>query len=228
MPRMETSAFFEQDIDMKAKPAEILREYGPFPGVSDVHGVSYDGKQVWIAVGEKLHALDPASGAVVRSIDVAARAGTAFDGTHLYQIADDVIQKIDPASGRVLSTVPAPEGGCNSGMAWAEGMLWIGRYQDRKIHQVDPATGAILRTLESDRYVTGVTWVDGGLWHATWEDDASELRRVDPANGEVLERLEMPSGVGISGLESDGADVFYCGGGKSGRLRAVRRPRAAS
>lgn len=213
---------------MKSKPAQILREYGPFPGVSDVHGVSYDGRHVWIAVGEKLHALDPASGAVVRTIDVAARAGTAFDGKHLYQIAGDVIQKIDPASGRVLSTVPAPGGDGNSGMAWAEGMLWIARYQDRKIHQVDPATGAIIRTLESDRYVTGVTWVDGGLWHATWEDDASELRRLDPANGEVLERLEMPAGIGISGLESDGADVFYCGGGKSGRLRAVRRPRAAS
>lgn len=213
---------------MKAKPAEILREYGPFPGVSDVHGVSYDGSHVWIAVGEKLHALDPASGAVVRSIDVAARAGTAFDGKHLYQLAGDVIQKIDPASGQVLATVPAPAGEGNSGMAWAEGMLWIGCYPDRKIHQVDPATGAIVRTLESDRYVTGVSWVDGGLWHATWEDDASELRRVDPASGKVLERLHMPSGVGISGLESDGDGVFYCGGGNSGRLRAVRRPRPAS
>lgn len=213
---------------MKAKPAEILREYGPFPGVSDVHGVSYDGGRVWIAVGEKLHALDPASGAVIQTIDVAARAGTAFDGTHLYQIAGDVIQKIDPASGQVLSTVPAPPGEGNSGMAWAEGMLWIGRYPDRKIHQVDPATGAIVRTLESDRYVTGVSWVDGGLWHATWENDASELRRVDPASGEVLERLQMPAGVGISGLESDGDGVFYCGGGNSGRLRAVRRPSTAS
>ena len=194
---------------MKSKPAEILREYGPFPGVTDVHGVSYDGSHVWIAVGDKLHALDPASGAVMRSIDVTARAGTAFDGKHLYQLADSIIQKIDPASGRVLATVPAPEGGGNSGMTWAEGMLWIARYKDRKIHQVDPATGAILRTIESDRYVTGVTWVDGNLWHGTWEDDASELRRLDPANGEVLERLAMPPGVYVSGLESDGGDVLY-------------------
>ncbi|PJM85879.1 PQQ-binding-like beta-propeller repeat protein [Achromobacter ruhlandii] len=213
---------------MKTKPAEILREYGPFPGVTDVHGVSYDGGRIWIAVGDKLHALDPASGDVVRTIDVIARAGTAFDGKHLYQLADSIIQKIDPASGRVLATVPAPEGGGNSGMTWAEGMLWIARYKDRRIHQVDPATGAVLRTIASDRYVTGVTWVDGDLWHGTWEDDASELRRVDPASGEVLERLAMPPGVYVSGLESDGGDVLYCGGASSGRVRAVRRPRASA
>ena len=213
---------------MKSKPAEIIREYGPFPGVSQVHGVSYDGSRVWIAVGEKLHALDPATGAVVQSIDVAAQAGTAFDGKHLYQIAGAVIQKIDPASGNVLGTIPAPEGEGNSGMAWAEGMLWVGRYKDRKIHQVDPATGAIVRTIASDRYVTGVTWVDGGLWHGTWEDDASELRRVDPRSGEVLESLALPAGVAVSGLESDGGDVFYCGGATSGKVRAVRKPRATA
>lgn len=209
---------------MKSKPAEIIREYGPFPGVSQVHGVSYDGSRVWIAVGEKLHALDPATGAVVQSIDVAAQAGTAFDGKHLYQIAGAVIQKIDPASGNVLGTIPAPEGEGNSGMAWAEGMLWVGRYKDRKIHQVDPATGAIVRTIASDRYVTGVTWVDGGLWHGTWEDDASELRRIDPRSGAVLESLALPAGVAVSGLESDGGDVFYCGGATSGKVRAVRKP----
>lgn len=213
---------------MKSKPAELIREYGPFPGVSEVHGVSYDGHRVWIAVGEKLHALDPATGAVVQSIDVAAQAGTAFDGKHLYQIAGDVIRKIDPASGQVLATLPAPEGEGNSGMAWAEGSLWVGRYKDRKIHQINPVTGAILRTLESDRYVTGVTWVDGDLWHATREDDVSELRRVDPRTGEVLESLALPAGIGVSGLESDGADVFYCGGGSTGRVRAVRRPRAGA
>ncbi|MBB1624239.1 PQQ-binding-like beta-propeller repeat protein [Achromobacter sp. UMC71] len=211
---------------MKSKPAEIIREYGPFPGVSQVHGVSYDGSRVWIAVGEKLHALDPATGAVVQSIDVAAQAGTAFDGKHLYQIAGDVIQKIDPASGRILSTIPAPYGEGNSGMAWAEGMLWVGRYKERAILQVDPATGAVLRTIASDRYVTGVTWVDGGLWHGTWEDDASELRQVDPRSGEVLASLALPAGVVVSGLESDGGDVFYCGGATSGKLRAVRKPRA--
>jgi glutamine cyclotransferase len=101
----------------------------------------------------------------------------------------------------------------------------VGQYLDRKIHQVDPQTGKVLRTIESNRFVTGVTWVDGELWHGTWESEESELRRVDPASGEVLERLDMPAGVGVSGLESDGADQFFCGGGTSGKLRAVRRPR---
>lgn len=210
---------------MKTSAAQITREYGPFPGVEKVHGVTYDGDQVWFAAGEKLNALDPASGKVQRSIEVAAHAGTAFDGRHLFQIAEDRIQKIDPASGDVLSTIPAPGGGGDSGLAWAEGTLWVGQYRDRKIHQIDPETGKILRTIESNRVVTGVTWVDGELWHGTWEGDESDLRRIDPRTGEVLEKLEMPRGVGVSGLESDGADRFFCGGGDSGKVRVVRRPR---
>jgi len=210
---------------MKRRPAEIVREYGPFPGVEKVNGVTYDGQQVWFASGDRLNALDPATGSTVRSIDVAAHAGTAFDGRHLFQIAEDRIQKIDPATGRVLGTIPAPAGGGDSGLAWAEGSLWVGHYRERKIHQVDPETGAVLRSIDSNRFVTGVSWVDGELWHATWEGDESELRRIDPATGEVLEQLEMPVGAGISGLESDGADRFFCGGGNSGKVRAVRRPR---
>lgn len=210
---------------MNRSAAEIVREYGPFPGIDKVHGVTYDGQQVWFATGDKLNALDPASGETVRSIDVAAHAGTAFDGEHLYQIAEERIQKIDPKTGRVLATIPAPGGGGDSGLAWAEGTLWVGQYQERKIHQVDPQTGAVLRTIESNRFVTGVTWVEGELWHATLEAGESELRRIDARTGELLERLDMPAGVGVSGLESDGGDRFYCGGGSSGKVRAVRRPR---
>src|SRR5882757_5308044 len=210
---------------MKRSAAEIVREYGPFPGVDRVNGVTYDGQQVWFASGDKLNAFDPASGKILRSIDVAAHAGTAFDGQHLFQIAEGRIQKIDPKTGRVLATIPAPDGGGNSGLAWAEGMLWVGQYEDRKIYQVDPQTGAILRAIETNRFVTGVTWVDGELWHGTWEDDSSELRHVDSLTGEVLESVEMPSGTYVSGLESDGGEQFFCGGGDSGKLRAVRRPR---
>ncbi|MHB8347931.1 MAG: Vgb family protein [Acidiferrobacterales bacterium] len=210
---------------MKRSTAKIVREYGPFPGVDGVHGVTYDGQQIWFAAGDKLRALDTESGEMLRAIDVAADAGTAFDGQHLFQIADGRIQKIDPQTGRVLATIPAPGGGGDSGLAWAEGTLWVGQYRDRKIHQIDPQTGAILRTIESNRFVTGVTWIDGELWHGTWDDDESDLRRVDPQTGEVLESLEMPPGVGVSGLESDGGDQFFCGGGRSGKVRVVRRPR---
>jgi glutamine cyclotransferase len=210
---------------MKRSAAEIVREYGPFPGVDQVHGVTFDGEQVWFATGDKLNALDPASGKTVRSIDVAGHAGTAFDGKHLFQIAESRIQKIDPATGAVLASIPAPAAGGDSGMAWAEGSLWVGHYRERKIYQVDPDTGAVLRTIESNRFVTGVTWVDGELWHGTWEGDESDVRRIDPQTGEVLELLEMPAQTFVSGLESDGGDRFYCGGGNSGKLRAVRRPR---
>jgi glutamine cyclotransferase len=210
---------------MKRSIAEVIREYGPFPGADRVAGVSYDGERVWFASGEKLTALDPATGKVVRSIDVAAHAGTAFDGQYLFQIAEDRIQKIDPESGEVLATIPAPGGGGDSGLTWAEGSLWVGNYRGRKIHQIDPENGAILRTIQSNRFVTGVTWVDGGLWHATSEGDETDLRHIDPETGEVLEQLDMPPGVFVSGLESDGGDQFFCGGGKTGKIRVVRRRR---
>ena len=212
---------------MRKSNATIVREYGPFPGADNVAGVSYDGQNVWFASGDKLNALDPDSGKTVRSIDVAAHAGTAFDGKHLFQISENVIHKIDTQSGRVLATIPAPGSGSDSGLAWAEGTLWVGQYRKKQILQIDPQTGAILRTIESNRFVTGVTWVDGELWHATWEGDDSDLRRIDPQTGEVLEQLAMPAGTAISGLESDGADRFFCGGGRSGKVRAVRRPKRA-
>ena len=161
----------------------------------------------------------------MRQLAVPCDAGTAFDGTWLYQIAESRIDKIDPATGAVKSSIPAPGKGMDSGLTWAEGSLWVGQYRDRRIHQIDPATGAIQRTIESNRFVTGVTWVDGELWHGTWEGDESELRHIDAQSGAVLERLTMPQGVGVSGLESDGAGLFYCGGGPSGKVRAVRRPK---
>ena len=210
---------------MTRTAAEILREYGPFPNVEVVRGVSFDGQQVWFAAGDRLNALDPDTGQIVAALDVPAHAGTAFDGTHLFQIAEAVIRKIDPRTGEVLGTIPAPGRGDDSGLCWAEGTLWVGQNRGRRIHQVDPATGAVLRTIESDRFVTGVTWVDGELWHGTWQEETSDVRRIDRETGEVLARVDMPAGTGVSGLESDGGDRFFCGGGSSGTLRAIRRPR---
>ncbi|GEJ59242.1 Vgb family protein [Anaeromyxobacter diazotrophicus] len=210
------------------QPAETVREYGPFPGVERVHGVSFDGRLVWFASGGALQAFEPGNGGIARTLDVAAEAGTAFDGRHLFQLAGGRIHRIDPATGAVLSTIPAPGGGRDSGLAWAEGTLWVGQYQDRKIHQIDPETGAILRTIESSRFVTGVTWVDGELWHGTWEGGESDLRQVDPETGEVLTRLTMPEGAGVSGLESDRGDLFYAGDPERSKVRAIRKPRRRS
>ena len=208
---------------MKQSQARITREYGPFPGASTVGGVDYDGRYVWLATGDKLQALDPASGEIQKTLDVAADAGTAFDGTHLYQIAEKQIHKIDPKTGDILASLPAPGDGEDSGMAWAEGSLWVGQYRKRKIHQVDPETGAVLRTLESDRFVTGVTWINDELWHGTWEGDDADLRHIDSQTGDVLERIDMPEGVHVSGLTYDGNGLFYCGGGPTGKVRAVAR-----
>lgn len=207
------------------KHAEIIAEFGPFPDVEGVHGVTWDGRNVWFASGAKLNAIDPATGHITRAIDVAADAGTAFDGRHLYQLAESRIRRIDPQTGAILGSIPAPGGGCDSGLTWAEGSLWVGQYQSRRIHQIDPQTGAVLRTIESDRFVTGVTWMEGELWHGTWEGDESELRRVDAATGEVRERLAMPAGTNVSGLEAADDGRFFCGGGRAGKVRVVRRPK---
>ncbi|MCL4801947.1 MAG: hypothetical protein KJ025_20315 [Burkholderiales bacterium] len=220
-----TSKTRQDGSQSPVRTAEIVREYGPFAGADRVHGVTHDGRRVWAATDARLIAFDPESGQAARTLDRACDAGTAFDGTYLYQITEARIDKIDPATGDVVASIPAPGHGSDSGLAWAEGSLWVGQYRDRRIHQIDPATGAVVRTIESNRFVTGVTWVDGELWHGTWEGDESDIRRIDPESGAVLERLEMPPGTGVSGLESDGADLLYCGGGASGKVRAVRRPK---
>lgn len=208
---------------MKHSQADILAEFGPLPGVEAVHGVTYDGKRVWFATGDSLRAIDPASGDEVARMGVPGHAGSAFDGRHIFQIVENEIWKIDPQSGETLGAIPTPSDGV-SGMAWAEGALWVGEYRAGRIHQVDPETGAVLRVIECKRLVTGVTWVDGELWHGVWEGEDSELRRIDPQSGEGLERIEMPPGVRVSGLESDGEGRFFCGGGPSGKVRVVRRP----
>jgi glutamine cyclotransferase len=209
---------------MRRSSARIVRELGPFEDVSQVNGVSFDGTRIWIATGDTLNAIDVETGATVKRLAVPAHAGTAFDGKHLFQISGERIQKVDPETGKVVASIPAPVGGA-SGMAWAEGTLWVGQYRNRRIHQVDVETGAVLRSIESTRFVTGVTWVDGELWHGTWDQaDQSALCRIDPGSGDMLETVEMPSGLAVSGLESDGSDLFFCGGANSGTLRVVRRP----
>ena len=211
--------------DIEGTPAEIIREYGPYPDAKHVRGVTFDGQDVWFAAGDHVQSFDPKSGKAGRTLRVQADAGTAYDGRYLYQIAGNEIHKVDPTSGAVVASVPAPPGGSDAGLTWAEGTLWLGKHKDRKIHQLDPETGKVLRTLESARFVTGVTFLGSELWHGTWEDDESDLRRVDPETGEVLERIAMPEGTAVTGLESNSDDVFYCGGGDSGKVRAIRRPR---
>jgi glutamine cyclotransferase len=209
---------------MSRTDVEVEREYGPFAEHGPVHGVTFDGERVWFASGDKLRALDPESGQLTRALEVACDAGTAFDGQYLYQLDQGRIRKIDPRTGRVVSTVPTPDLVGASGMAWAEGSLWVGQFADRKILELDPATGKVLSEVVSDRFVTGVSFSEGELWHATQENERSELRRVDRKTSEVLEQLALPAGVVVSGLEADGHGRFFCGGGKSGKLRVVKRP----
>jgi glutamine cyclotransferase len=213
---------------MSRTEVDIEREYGPFSERGAVHGVTYDGQQVWFASGDKLQALDPESGKLTRALDVACDAGTAFDGRYFYQLDKDHIRKIDPQSGRVISTLPTPELSGASGMAWAEGSLWVGLFAERKILELDPETGKVKSEVVSDRFVTGVSFSEGELWHATQENERSEIRRVDRNTSQVLEQLDLPPGITVSGLEADGKGRFFCGGGKSGKVRVVKRPPSAN
>lgn len=214
--------------DRGAKAAEIVREYGPFDGVENVRGVTFDGDDVWFASEDGLRAFDPASGAERRRLPTRADAGTTFDGRHLHQIAGDRIVRIDRETGEVLGSIPLPAGCTHAGLTWAEGALWVADHRGRKIRRLDPATGEVTRTLDAARFVTGVTFVDGDLWYGTWEGGSSDLRRADPRTGEVLETLAMPADTIVSGLEYDGKDTLYCGGGTGKKVRAVRRPRPAA
>jgi streptogramin lyase len=163
-----------------------------------VAGVSHDGQRVWIAGGAQLIAFDPrAARWSARCRAPATRHGVRRQAP----LADrrDAHRQDRSGTGDVVASIPAPGSGSDSGLAWAEGSLWVGQYRDRKIHRIDPTTGAVLRTIESNRFVTGVTWVDGELWHGTWEGDDSEIRRIDPESGAVLDRLAMPAGTVVSG-----------------------------
>ncbi|HYQ28912.1 MAG TPA: glutamine cyclotransferase [Polyangiaceae bacterium] len=209
---------------MRRTAVEVEHEYGPFAEPGSVHGVTFDGEQVWFASGDKLQALDPRSGKLKRALAIPCDAGTAFDGHYLYQLDQGRIRKVDPHTGQVVATIPTPELTGASGMAWAEGSLWVGQFADRKILELDPQTGKVLSEIVSDRFITGVSFRDGELWHATQDNDLSEIRRVDRKTSEVLEQLELPRGIIVSGLEADGHGRFFCGGGKSGKLRVVKRP----
>jgi outer membrane protein assembly factor BamB len=201
--------------------AEVLGEYGPF-GEGGVHGVTFDGTLVWVARDNELVAFDPDSEKVVRRLAVPAGAGTAFDGEHLYQLANSEILVIEPKDGRVIRKMPAPGKGGDSGMAWADGYLWVGQYRASKIHQIDAKTGEVVKTLSSDRFVTGVSCVDGAVWHGALEkEQPAELRRL-AADGTVEETLVIPGTTHVAGVESNGKGAFWCGV-EGGKLRLVQK-----
>ena len=204
-----------------ASDAEVIREYVPIEE-SQVQGVTFDGKLVWYARDDELVAFDPGTERIVRRLRVpSARAGTAFDGKHIYQLARGEILVLQPDDGTIVRRMPSPSRDDDSGMAWADGYLWIGQFRQSKIHKVDAKTGEIVKTLTSDRFVTGVSCVDGMLWHgASGDGQPCELRRIT-ADGRVEESLAVPVDK-ISGLEAAGDGSFWCGG-EQGTLRRVRR-----
>jgi streptogramin lyase len=187
--------------------------------------VTFDGTLAWFAVGDRLQSFEPEGGSLGASIKVKAMSGTAYDGEFFYQLAEGFIQKLDPKTRTVIKRTASPAGTQSAGMTWAEGALWIAKFPERKILKVDPDSGEVLRTLTAPRCVTGITFVQDQLWHGTWEDDESDIRRISPETGELLESLQMPPGTMVSGREYDGQGTFYAGGGKSGKLRAVRLPK---
>jgi len=202
-------------------PAELVREHRPLEGAR-LHGVTFDGRWVWFAAQDALVACEPETGKVVRRHLVpGADAGTAFDGEHLYQLARGEVLVIHPDSGDIVRRFPAPGKGRDTGMAWGDGYLWIGQYNDLKIHKVDARSGTVVKTLTSDRFVTGVSCVGGALWHGACGDgQPCELRRLAP-DGTVAESLALPV-EWVAGVEGVGDDSFWCAG-EGGTLRLVRR-----
>ena len=210
---------------MRRAAAEILQEYGPFPGVTKVGGVTFDGKRVWFASGDKLNALDPESGKIERSIDIAAHAGTAFDGRYLFQIAEARIQKIDPSTGKIMGSIPAPGagGGLRAGVGRGDALgRTIPGAEDSSDRSRDGSHSAHdrLQPLRHGRIVGGRRAM---AWHARRGRERAAASRSDDRKGARTAGYAV--GHRCVGLESDGIDRFYCGGAKSAVVRAVRRPR---
>jgi hypothetical protein len=205
----------------KQSTAEVVQVFNPCGDDAPIHGVTFDGKRVWFARNDELLAFDPLSEKIVHRLDVpGARAGTAFDGEHLYQLAQGQILVVDPSSGAVLRKIPAPGKEQDSGLAYADGHLWVGQYRDSKIVKIDAKTGEIVKTLTSDRFVTGVSCVDGELWHAViGGDQKAELRHLR-SDGSVEEAVAVPVDF-ISGMDRTKSGDFWCGA--KGELRLVRK-----
>jgi hypothetical protein len=200
--------------------ADIIQRATPIAG-RRIHGVTYDGKLVWYAADTEIVGYNPETDRVTTRLTVPATAGTAYDGRYFYQIAGAEILVVDRES-RIVRRLPAPNGTDDSGMAYADGYLWVGQYKAAKIHQIDAQTGEIVKTLTSDRYVTGVSCVDGDVWHGVDEEGGpSELRALAP-DGSIREVIRFDSPVSIAGIESDGQGGFWCGADRDS-LWHVRR-----
>ncbi len=217
-----TSARITDDVDV--------------PGVDMIHGVTFDGTHVWFAGGpdQDLFCVDPASGRVVRRLGRRdCGAGLAFDGEHLWAVCEEGkrerIDRIDRANGKTLRSIPLHDDH-PSGLAFAAGFLWLGSYRNRRILKIDPRDGRVVKTIASDRLVTGVTWVDGELWHGTYPErdedvEPGELRAIDAETGAVKRRVQLPAGTRISGTEWDGGEKIWLGSRAAKEsLRAIRRP----
>lgn len=210
------------------RAAEILAEHSVL-AASDIHGVTFDGECVWFAHGERgeVVGIDPGTGARKAAIHVdGADAGVAFDGVHLWVVAGRQIHRVDRATGVIERSIPAPEGASTSGLAFHDGALWVGDFRGKKLHKLDAKTGEVLRTIASDRFVTGVSFSEGELWHGTYEgegdDVRAELRRIDETSGDVREVLTFAPGTVISGIEAT-SDRVFCGDHRAGKIRVVRR-----
>ena len=146
--------------------------------------------------------------------------GVTHDGTHVWAATGERLLGIEPGSGSIARTLAVA---CDAGSAF-DG-TWLYQVAEARIDKIDPATGAVVASIPAPGHGgdSGLAWAEGSLWVGQYRE--RRIHRIDPATGAVLERLAMPPGIGVSGLESDGGGLFYCGGGTSGKVRAVRRPK---
>jgi len=123
-------------------------------------------------------------GDLVRANALLRSATRAFGPSETVARARGVVAEAEIAlASRDLGWPAKALGAARAALARAEHAAGHARipaltYRARNIHQVDPRTGAILRTIESKRFVTGVTWIDGELWYATWEGDERDQPSV--------------------------------------------------
>lgn len=125
--------------------------------------------------------------------------GVTFDGRRLWFATGTSPRALDPGNRKTPRSID---------VAAREGTAIDGRHPfqlaEDRIQNIDPVAGRVLAAIPATGggAGSGLTWAEG-----------------------TREQLDLPAGMGVPGLESDGGEPFVCGGGGSGKVRAIRRPR---
>lgn len=178
------------------------------------------GNVIWVASyggPRSVVAIDPSTGAVMTT----AQAGevccdlTSDDEGDVWAI-DPGGRLVEFSDGGVSRGLPVAIDARNAhtNVVWAGGSLWVSS-DTTPLHRVDPATGA---TTDID-VGGGVPFLvhDGLVWGAS----PTTIWAVDPATGQVAERIELQGSTEVISMNFDSEGDLWVGIRRAGRAGRV-------